>query len=94
MDYWPDDSKIMATFLPIFAKDTNQRYMLPTDDFLRSLLFPPYWEQEKSAKIGKTKLKKIEIGKITILNASDSIQYGQESIIFQPHIWYVCDIYL
>ena len=28
----------------------------------------------------KTKLKKIEIGRITILNGSTSIQYGQESI--------------
>ena len=43
-------------------------------------------EQKKGQKIRKTlpkhktKLKKIEIGRITILNGSTSIQYGQESI--------------
>ena len=70
----------------ILARHTNQHNMLPTDDFLRSLLFSPYWEQKKCRKIcktlpkHKTKLKKIEIGRITILNGSTSIQYGQESI--------------
>ena len=70
----------------ILARHTNQHNMLPTDNFLRSLLFSPYWEQKKCRKISKTlpnhktKLKKIEIGRITILNGSTSIQYGQESI--------------
>ena len=61
-------------------------FTMYNDNFLRSLLFSPYWEQIKVRKISKTlpnhktKLKKIEIGRITILNGSTSIQYGQESI--------------
>ena len=48
--------------------------------------------RQKSAKISKipnhkTKQKQVEIGRITILNASTSIQYGQTpAIIFQLHL--------
>jgi len=79
-------SLILERGTAILAPHTNHRNMLPTDNFLRSLLFSPYWEQLKCRKISKTllnhktKLKKIEIGRITILNGSTSIQYGQESI--------------
>ena len=53
---------------------------------------------EKSAKISKTlpnhktKLKKIEIGLIIILNTSTSIQYDQESIILIRVILY-CSVF-
>ena len=46
-------SLILERGTAILAPHTNHRNMLPTDNFLRSLLFSPYWEQLKCRKISK-----------------------------------------